>query len=456
MAVKKAFRFNSGHVMWNKRSGLLSEGKSALYRGATKVVNSRIGRSTMLYSGSFLIQIMIQFGYFLLMVRVFDVTGYGIFSSVMAITFFLSNFVGWGCERVLIQRVSVNHGAFPDYFGHSIVSILLTGPIVFIVAYVLVESIAGNSLKPLALTAIILADTVCLKIAFVCGSCYMAFDNTKRHIAISIGMMFVKLFTLMVAWLTIPGLTLNGFASLYVLSSLVYGIFALALVTYELGRPNLRFFPSEWRLGLLYSLESATLSGMKDLDKPIVLTALGAEASGYYAAAFRIVDAAAAPLMGLLYATYTGYFKNASTRLSGGIDFGLRVLPYGIAVSAAISVFLLGAASFLPLILGAKFSHSVPLVQILCIFPILRMANGIGSDILRAINLQSLRVALMIASTMLVMPACWIGIQLGGLKGGVIAVVSIHMLIAICVWTVVLRMRLVHTAGSVVESAGSA
>ena len=399
--------------MLNKHAIALSETRSFLYRGATKAINSRIARSAVIYSGNFLIRILIQFGYFVFMVRIFDVKGYGLFSSVTAITFFLANFVGWGCERVLVQRVSVNREAFPEYFGHSLISVALTAPVIFVIAYLLVESVAGGALQPVAMGAIILADTVCLKLAFLCGSSYMAFDNTKRHVVISIGMMFLKLFTLVVAWLTIKNITINQFATWYFISSLAYAIFSVALVSYELGRPKQRFFLSEWRLGLLYSLEYATLSGMKDLDKPIVLAALGAEASGYYAAAFRIVDAAAAPIMGLLYATHTGYFKNANAQLRGGIEFGTPCASLWHRARSCrqlISFMRRRVSSADPRreILKQRVSGSN-----LCIFPILRMANGIGSDILRAINLQSVRVVFMVVSTFLVMPACWVGISAG-------------------------------------------
>jgi O-antigen/teichoic acid export membrane protein len=442
--------------MGSKQLSFVTETTFLLYRHARNAVASRTGRSTIIYAGNFLIHIFIQFGYFLLMVRIFNVSGYGVFSSVTAITFFLSNFVGWGCERVLIQRVTVKHEAFPDYFGHSILSIFLTAPIVFIIAYYVVGSVAGSALEPFALASIILADTICLKFAFLSGSSYMAFDKTKHHVAISIGVMLVKISTLVVAHFTISNITLNEFAFWYFISNFSYAVFTIFLVSYELGRPRLRFFLSEWRLGLLYSLEYATLSGMRDLDKPIVLATLGAEASGYYAAAFRVVEAASTPIMGLLYATYTGYFKNASAQLSGGIGFGLRVLPYGLALSAAISLFLICAAGFLPLILGQQFFNSVLLVQILSIFPILRVANGIGSDILRAINLQGLRVIFMTASTMLVMPSCWIGIQLGGLKGAVVSVISINILIALFVWIVILRksIQLAHLEKNYTKTLG--
>ena len=141
--------------------------------------------------------------------------------------------------------------------------------------------------------------------------------------------------------------------------------------------------------------------------------------------------------MGLLYATYTGYFKSAKDQLSKGISFGLRVLPYGLAIAFAISVFLLIVAEFLPLILGKKFSNSVFLVQLLCIFPLLRVITGVGSDILRGLNLQALRVSFMIASTILVVPACWIGVKLAALNGAVLAVLTVHALTAISIWVAV-------------------
>jgi O-antigen/teichoic acid export membrane protein len=143
--------------------------------------------------------------------------------------------------------------------------------------------------------------------------------------------------------------------------------------------------------------------------------------------------------MGLLYATYTGYFKKAYVHLSQGIEFGLRILPYGLTFSLAACLFLLIASDYLPLILGADFEKSVILIQLLCLHPILRVVMGIGSDILRAINLQGLRVVIMVVSTIAVVPAAWIGLQLGSLNGAVIAGQVVSLIGVLCVWAIVMR-----------------
>jgi O-antigen/teichoic acid export membrane protein len=93
--------------MWNKRTGIWKQSIASLRAQSRTALATKLARSTLFYSLNFSVQIFLQLGYFLLLVRTFDAKGYGLLVSSTAVILFLSNFVGWGCERILIQRRNI-------------------------------------------------------------------------------------------------------------------------------------------------------------------------------------------------------------------------------------------------------------------------------------------------------------------------------------------------------------
>ena len=160
------------------------------------------------------------------------------------------------------------------------------------------------------------------------------------------------------------------------------------MVLADFGRPRFTFAGFDFKLGFLFSLEFASSSGLRDMDKPVVLQTLGTEQAGLYAAAFRIVDAATAPIRAVLYATYTRYFRHADKGAEHGIAFGVRVIPFVSASGILLAAFIFVVAGYVPLLLGSEYEGSVDLIRMLAIYPLLLGMAGIGADIMRSIGMQ--------------------------------------------------------------------
>src|SRR5262249_19681339 len=148
----------------------------------------------------------------------------------------------------------------------------------------------------------------------------------------------VKLAGAFLAWMFSHPLTLDAWAVWYFASTGVGAAFAITLVVWELGAPHFTFYRDDIRDGLQYGLEFSSVVALRDLDKPVVVETLGAEAGGLYTAAFRIVDSACIPIRALLLATYTRYFSHAKVDTRAAVAFGYKVLPLGLAISAVLGI----------------------------------------------------------------------------------------------------------------------
>jgi O-antigen/teichoic acid export membrane protein len=399
-----------------------------------RVRSSGLARNTFFYSINFAAQIGVQLGYFILISSSLGPSGYGVFASVTAVALFVGVFIGWGSERVLIQRVTVDHAAFPRELGHTLILNGLTLiPFAAITAGIF-TILDTHGLSWTGLSLILLADLLFRKLNAIALFSFMAFDRAGQQTVLDITSQLLRLAAAAFAFLLIPDLTLDVWAIFYVCGSIIAAAFSWFFVLRELGRPHWCLQRGSLWLGFLYSLEFASLNGVKDLDKPVVVQSLGPDAGGIYTAAFRIVDAASAPIRALLYATYTRYFREAASDSKKGIAFGVRMLPFAALFSAGVGVALLIGAPFVPLLIGEDYAPIVPLLRWLAVYPILTALMGIGADILRAIGRQGLRVLIMAASTVAIVPFCWLGARYGGMDGAVWSRVAVQLLLAAASW----------------------
>ncbi|MEL7029492.1 MAG: oligosaccharide flippase family protein, partial [Pseudomonadota bacterium] len=371
--------------------------------------HSGMAKNALFYTVNILSQIGLQLGYFILISRAFGPSGYGVFATATAVAMLAAVFVGWGSERVLIQRVAVAPSSFRAQFGNGLIQIALTAAPLSIVAFVVLSMLNIDPLTWRGITLIVLAECIFRKLTTLALSSFFAHDMAVRHLVLNIAANAIRFGAALLAILYADPLTLDVWAVWYFAGGVLTAGSALLMACAYLGTPQMRFDKSDLNLGFLYSLELASVSGLKDLDKPVIVQTLGPAAAGLYAAAFRIIEAAAAPLRGILYSAYTRYFRHAETSVNEGIGFGFRVLGVvgGLAVAVAGALYI--CAGFLPILLGEDYRETVDLVRILAIYPILIGALGVGADIMRAIGLQQLRVILLTVSFLSVIPVTWAG-----------------------------------------------
>jgi len=115
------------------------------------------------------------------------------------------------------------------------------------------------------------------------------------------------------------------------------------------------------------------------------------EATGIYAAAYRLIDVAFVPVKSLLAAAYTKFFQRGSAGISGTIDFSRRLSPiagiYGL--TAGIGLFLL--APVIPHLLGDEYLAAVEALRWLAPLPFLKAMHYFAADTLTGAGFQGVR-----------------------------------------------------------------
>ncbi len=215
----------------------------------------------------------------------------------------------------------------------------------------------------------------------------------------------------------------------------------MSFVLRDLGRPVFTIVREDLRLSGLYCLEFLSIGSMKDLDKPVVVHSLGADFGGQYAAGFRIIDAASAPVRAFLYATYTRHFRHAEAGRENSVAFGLKLLPVAIGLALPVAIGLFVIADYVPLVLGEDFAGTPLVLKCLAFYPLLMGFSGIGADILRAIGLQKIRMALLIVTSLALIPVIWFGASIGGLAGAALLRFALQVVLTIVTWWIILRHR---------------
>lgn len=399
---------------------------------------SSLVANTLSYTVNFGLQLVIQLGFFMLVSRTLGAEGYGIFVSITSVSIISGIIIGVGSEYLLVQRTAVDPSAFPRYFGHALIMMTLTLPLVAIPTITFLHYLVGDAVGLVPLTIISLTDLIFTRFIVLAGQAYMAFDKANKQLLINILMAASKLIFLAIAASLIKDLTITDWAWWFFASGVLSATFAAAMVLRDLGRPVFGILKNELRLGGLYCIEFLAIGGMKDLDKPVVVHALGPELGGQYAAGFRIIDAASAPVRAFLYATYTRHFRHATAGRENSYAFGLKLLPpaVGLALPVAIGLFLI--ADYIPLVLGDDFAGTSGVVKCLAFYPLLMGLSGIGADLLRAIGNQKTRMALLIASSIALIPMVWFGSKMGGLVGAALLRFALQTLLSFLTWGAIL------------------
>ncbi|WP_256114608.1 oligosaccharide flippase family protein [Shinella lacus] len=410
---------------------------------ADKVRGSLLARNTIVYTFNFGMQLVIQFGYFMLLSRYLGPSDYGVFVTLSAINGIGVLLIGLGSDHVMIQRVAVDPGNFPRYLGHSVAMSALTMPVVAVFAIAISHYLVSAHIALSSLLAFVAAHLVFGRIVAVCASAFMAFDRAKLQMLVNVGMAVLRALFLVAAVVLQKDLTLDHWAWWYLAASALGALISVVLVAVVCGMPSPAVIRGDISLGLQYCLEFVAIGSVADVDKPAVAQTLGPDIAGQYAAGFKIVDAASAPIRALLYATYTRHFRNASASAAESVRFGLKLVPFSLLISVPIAIFLYFVADYIPYLIGHDFDGTPEIIQLLALYPLLMGLSGIGADILRAVGKQKLRITLLIITALVMVPAIWAGAVLGGLLGAGLARLIVQISLVGATWLFLARDKTV-------------
>lgn len=314
--------------------------------------------------------------YFILIGRALGSHEYGAFVGVAALIGVLSQFSSLGMEMILVRNVSRDPASFARTWGHAL-AIAAAGFLLLLAASMLYAHFFLRPALRLLVPWIALADGLLGKLIQLAARAFQGAGRLAWTARLAAFTNIARAFTaaLVLLWTRTHGIHVTAllWTHVYWISTLAVALFALALISLQLGLPRfVRIHRIDLSEGLSFSLSSSSISLYNDIDKTFLVSLGQTSAAGIYSAAYRVVDAASAPIYAIYAAAAPRFFREGAHSVHRARDFSRmtlsRTLPYSIGAAAWLAL----AAPLLPRLFGSSFGGSVSALRWLCLLPVLR------------------------------------------------------------------------------------
>lgn len=367
-------------------------------RCLARLRDSTLARNTFwMFLGQGL-RLVIQAAYFVLIARSLGAQQYGAFIAVTAFTQIVAPFVGLGSANLLVKNVARDRSLLADYWGNGLFMVVSTA-----VAATSLVIVVGRTLLPstIALPLIVLvafADLLFARIVDLATVAFQSVERLARTAQLNVLISFCRLIGIAAIAQFARHPDARLWSQAYLAASAVTAMAAVLCVTHELTRPRLAL----WRIrpelheGLYFAGGLSAQTVYNDIDKSMLARLSTLEATGIYAAAYRLIDVAFIPVRSLLWAANTGFFRAGSEGISGALAYMKRLLPRAILYSLLISAALMITAPLVPYVLGSGYAHTTEALRWLALLPLLKTLHDFEADCLTSAGYQGTRMLLQV------------------------------------------------------------
>ena len=326
----------------------------------------RLAWNTLHAGGWSAARVVLQAISLILLARVFGAQGYGALSGTVALYTTLAQLVGLGSGIALVRHFA-RTGESSKRLPATQATYLVTGVVLCLVAILISfwlltnPRLSLNVLAPLAFAELVIAPAL-MPMSFH----YQAIERLSISGALMTMAPVARCSAVLLAMAARPT-SLEIFALLYLGCLAAVALVAL-LVWWPKGGGvfSWQTVPGEIREGIPYAVTGAAATAGNELDKTMMLRLSSEAATGQYAAASRIMQAAFLPVHALVLAAAPRLFKRehgTSIPLTNFALFAVTLVYAGLAALA----FWLVAPWLLPLLLGSDFSPATIVIELLAL-----------------------------------------------------------------------------------------
>jgi O-antigen/teichoic acid export membrane protein len=343
-------------------------------------------------------RLVIQAAYFVLIARSLGPQGYGAFVTVVAIAALLGPFAGIGAPNLFIKNVRSGKREAALCWGNGIVLTVASGTVLSALA-------VGASLlfrlrtPPSVVMIVCFADLVFLKVTELAAAGFTAMDRMKQTSMQSVAISLLRLAGIIASMLLVNRVTLGRWAVVYLLASTLGALYAAGKGSQLWGHPriDLAALREDAAEGVYFSIAGSATTIYNDIDKIMLSRLASLEATGVYAAAYRVIDVSMTPVRSLAAAAYPQFFHKGAGGMRATYAYALSLIAragvYGLFTSAGLWLL----APLLPTILGQSYDEVIPAVRWLALIPFLRCLHSFMADALSGAGQQRTRTAIQVA-----------------------------------------------------------
>ncbi len=360
-----------------------------------RLLQQRIVRDTLWLLVGKGMRLVLQAAYFVIIARTLGVANYGAFVGTTALVAIVSPFVGVGIETLLLKNVAKDRTLFREYWGNALWMVVVSG-FGLMVGLALAGPIVLPSISPISILLVAVSDLIFGSVTNVATRAFQAVDRLNVSAQINIFTMFTKVLAALSLMYFFAKPTVLEWTWLYLASSLVAALLSLLLVDRLLGQPKLalgRILP-ELKEGFYFSTSNSAYTIYNDIDKTMLARLSTLEATGIYAAAYRLIDVAFIPVISIAGAAYADFFRKGKDGVAATVAFAKPLVITTSAYSIFAGIGLLLFAPIVPCILGSDYTNVVDALRWLAPIPLFRGLQHFGGDILSGTGFQGFRSAL--------------------------------------------------------------
>lgn len=342
-------------------------------------------------------RLLIQAAYFVLVARALGPDRYGAFITAVAMAALLGPFSGLGAPNLFIKNVRAGRRDARVCWGNGILLSVLSGTALSGLAIGLSLLLRLKVPVPVMLLVSV-ADLVLLKVTELAASGFIALQQVKQTALQSVAVSGLRLAGILLLMAASHSLSLQRWAAVYLFTSLLGTAYAVVTGSFCWGAPRtyLAALRKDVAEGVFFSIAGSAATIYNDIDK-IMLSRLGSlEATGVYAAAYRVIDVSMTPVRSLAAAAYPEFFVRGQAGADATYRYARSLITktsvYGVVMAAGLW-FL--APLLLPL-LGSSYSAVVPGVRLLALIPLLRCVHSFMADALSGAGRQRTRTGVQV------------------------------------------------------------
>jgi O-antigen/teichoic acid export membrane protein len=340
------------------------------------------------------LRLVIQGGCFVVIARSLGASNYGAFVGAVSLVAIFAPFATLGFGNLLVKNVARDSSMFPQYWGNALLVSVVSGALLLAV----VAGVARFALPasiPTALVFLVAAsDLFAARITDVACLAFQSFEQMGWTANINISLSVLRLLGAIVAVKSWVHPTALQWGFVYCTASCVCAALSILLVTRRFGKPRLDIanIVSELAEGSHFATGASAQTIYNDLDKAMLSRLSTLDATGIYAAAYRLVDVAFFPVRAVLGAAYPGYFRAGEQGIRASVAYMKQLLPRAVTYALIIFFALLASAMLIPRILGPEYARSVEALRWLALIPLMRTIHTFYADALATTGHQKLRM----------------------------------------------------------------
>jgi O-antigen/teichoic acid export membrane protein len=231
------------------------------------------------------------------------------------------------------------------------------------------------------------------RIADVAGQAFQAMNQMRYTAALNLLPSMLRLVSAAYILLAWHHATAANWAAFYLGGTLLSSTFAVILTNWKLGMPKIALcrIREELAEGFYFGASQSAQTVYNDIDKTMLVRLSSLDATGIYAAAYRIIEVAFTPVRAVLNGAYPEFFRHGQHGVAASYAYAKRLLPKLIGYSVTIFALIYIMAPVLPLVLGHEYVKAVEALRWLAVLPLLKTMHYFIADALTGAGHQRVR-----------------------------------------------------------------